>query len=326
MLDAIADVAGIRVGHYTDVQHGTGCTVVLCGTGAVGGVAVRGAAPGTRETDLLRPMHLVQQVHAVLLSGGSAFGLEAAGGVMRYLEERSIGFQTPAGAVPIVPAAVLFDLGLITGRVRPTAQDAYQACLAATGGPVAQGSVGAGTGATVGKTLGLEHAIKGGVGTASVQVGNGPMVGALVVVNAVGDVVDPETGDLLAGPRRAEGRGFHSTVELWTRGAPSPSSPFLANTTIGVVATDARLTKEQANWLACLAHDGLALAVRPCHTTRDGDCLFALATGAREAPAELDHLGAAAVAVVARAVVSAIANATGLGGVPSAREWRNGSA
>jgi L-aminopeptidase/D-esterase-like protein len=320
LTDSITDIPGIRVGHWTDSLACTGCTVVLCEGGAVGGVDVRGAAPGTRETDLLRPGNLVEQVHAVLLAGGSAFGLEAATGVMRYLEERGVGFPAGAFRVPIVPAAILMDLGIGRSDVRPTAESGYAACLGASSGPVAQGSVGAGTGATVAKTLGMARAVKGGLGTASERSETGIIASALVAVNAAGDVFDSTTGRLVAGPRGRPGE-FLDSVAIRRRGVDSaPDLP--AYTTIGVVATNARLTKEQANRLATLAHDGLARSIRPVHTRSDGDVLFALATGA----VEPDIAGWRAIEVLAclaveRAVLNAIHHATGLGGIPSAAEW-----
>ena len=319
MHNAITDVPGILVGHSTNLDAATGCTVVLCPQGAVGGVDVRGSAPGTRETDLLRPGNLVQQVHAVLLSGGSAYGLDAASGVMRYLEERDIGYRIGAGVVPIVPAAIIFDLGLVTHSVRPGPDDGYAACVNASDAPPDEGSVGAGTGATVGKTMGREHATKGGVGTASVDL-DGLVVGALAVVNAVGDVVDPETGQVLAGPRDEERREFLRSVDVLAGAVEAPVLASPTNTTLAVVATNATLNKEQANKLAQVGHDGLALAIRPCHTMADGDVVFALATGESDEPVNMNRLCSAATTAVARAIVSAIENATGVGGVPSARE------
>ena len=319
MRNAITDVPGILVGHSTNIDAATGCTVVLCPQGAVAGVDVRGSAPGTRETDLLRPGNLVQQVHAILLSGGSAYGLDAASGVMRYLEERDIGYRIGAGVVPIVPAAIIFDLGLVTHSIRPGPDDGYAACVNASDTPPDQGSVGAGTGATVGKTMGREHATKGGVGTAAVNLGR-LVVGALAVVNAVGDVVDPETGQVLAGPRDEEGRRFLRSVDVLAGAVEAPVLASPTNTTLAVVATNASLTKEQANKLAQVGHDGLALAIRPCHTMADGDVVFALATGESDMPVNMNRLCSAATTAVARAIVSAIENATGVGGVPSARE------
>lgn len=320
--DGITRVPGIKVGHYTDLDSATGCTVVLSEDGAVGGVDVRGSAPGTRETDVLRAGALVSKVHGVLLSGGSAFGLDAASGVVRYLEDRGLGFRIAGAVVPIVPAAILFDLGLVTGDVRPGPAEGYRACEQASSGDVAQGSVGAGTGATVGKLLGAAHAVKGGIGTASVDLGDGLLVGAIVAVNAIGSVFDPDGGSLLAGPRDGDGASMLDSIELMTSpgfrrgiGGAGPSS-----TTIGVVATSAALTKEQANKLAAVAHDGLALAVRPAHLMGDGDTVFALATGARDGPFDLDRVLAAAVICVGRAIARGVSEADGLGGVPSVRE------
>ena len=324
---AITDVPGIRVGHYTDLEHATGCTVVLCGEGAVGGVDVRGGAPGTRETDLLRPGTLVERVHAVLLSGGSAYGLDAASGVMRYLEEQDTGFRIGQAVVPIVPAAILFDLGLVTHTVRPGPEEGYRACEAATSDGVAEGSVGAGTGATVGKALGMERAVKGGLGTASLSLEGGLHVGAIVAVNALGSVVDPENGGVLAGPRQEDSQGFHDTVTLMAqpgfRRKGEGEAQTAGNTTIGVVATNASLTKEQTNRLAQMGQDGLALAIRPCHTMADGDVVFALATGTAERllpGVEITRLGAVATRVMAQAITRAITQATGVGGIPSATE------
>jgi L-aminopeptidase/D-esterase-like protein len=313
MHDAITDVPGIKVGHYTDLNAATGCTVVLCESGAVGGVEARGAAPGTRETDLLRPMHVVQQVHAVLLAGGSAFGLDAAGGVMRYLEEQDIGFDTGLARVPIVPAAILFDLDIGDARVRPDAEFGYRACLAASDGPVDEGNVGAGTGATVGKLLGPGQAMKSGLGTASRRLGEDIVVGAIVAVSAVGDIVDPATGKVLAGARKPDEAGFLNSAEA-IKGSPAGTlSPF-TSTTIGVVATNAFLTKEETNHLALLAWNGYALTIRPT-TTFDGDTLFALSTGDRRG--NLSALGAVATEVVVEAIIRAVKQAHSLHGVPA---------
>ena len=323
MYNALTDIPGIRVGHYTDARAATGCTVVLCEAGAVGGVDISGSAPGTRETDLLRPGNLVQQVHAVLLSGGSAFGLDAAGGVMRYLEERGVGYEMRAARVPIVPAAILYDLGIGDPAVRPGPQEGYLACQAATDGPVAEGSVGAGTGATVGKALGMDFATKGGLGTASTVLPDGTIIAALVAVNAAGDVVDPDTGEVLAGPRSADGRGFLRTLDILkarTQPQPVPAAP--SNTTLGVVATNAVLTKEQTNKLAQMADDGYARAIRPSHTMGDGDLVFALATGSKPGDVQLTTLGAVAAEVMALAIIRAVTQAERLAGVPAARDVR----
>ena len=319
MWNAITDVPGIAVGHWSDTSAATGCTVVLCGDGAVGGVDVRGSAPGTRETDLLRPVNLVQQVHAVLLTGGSAFGLDAAGGVMRWLEERRIGFRAGRARVPIVPAAVLFDLGIGKRTVRPGPDEGYAACEAATRGRVAQGSVGAGTGATLGKVLGAKRAVKGGLGTASVRLKNGTVVGAIVAVNAFGEVVDPATGEIVAGARKKNGLGFANTVEVLKSGRGRKPGPG-QNTTIGVVATNATFTKEGANKVAQMAQDGLAMAIRPAHTMGDGDVVFAIATGQRRRRADVTAIGAVAAEVMARAIVNAVTGAKSLAGVPAVRD------
>ena len=319
---AITDVPGIRVGHWTDRRAATGCTVVLCEKGAVGGVDVRGGAPGTRETDLLRPGTLVQGIHAVLLTGGSAWGLDAAGGVMRYLEERGVGWPYGVGPVPIVVGAVLYDLRLGRSDVRPDADAGHKACRAARAGAVAQGSVGAGTGATVAKGMGMERCLKGGVGTASEALdpaGGGLVVGALAAVNCFGEVVDSAGGQVVAGPR-AEGGGFASTVDVLRGVERAPWSG--GSTTLAVVATSAGLTKEHACRLASVAHDGLARAIRPLHTAGDGDVVFTMATGevALE-PARYLALEALAARAVERAVLKAVREARGLSGVPSAAEW-----
>ena len=318
MNQTITAVSGLEVGHYTDLENATGCTVFLCREGAVGGVDVRGGSPGTRETDLLRPVHRVDQVHAVVLSGGSAFGLDAASGVVAYLESEGIGYKVGSAIVPIVSSAILFDLGLITSKVRPGAADGHQACLAATSEPMTEGSVGAGTGATVAKLGGGRRGVKGGIGTAAITLSTGQTISAAVVVNAVGGVWDYKTGQLLAGPRRTGG-GFDDPVAMLLTGKDdAPSGP--VNTTIGLVATDAKLTKEDANYLARVSHDGFALTIRPCHTVRDGDTMFALATGHNDSELDLTSLGAAAVEVTAQAILRAIQQATGLGGIPSISE------
>lgn len=313
MHDDITDIPGIRVGHDTNPEAATGCTVILCDTPAVGGVDVRGGAPATRETDLLRPMNLVEEVNAVVLTGGSAFGLEAASGVMRYLEERGIGYDTGIARVPIVPAAAIFDLALGSASVRPDAAAGYRACEQATADPVTQGNAGAGTGATVGKIAGPPFIMKGGLGSASAQLADGTLVGALVVVNALGDVIDPETRQVVAGTRHPSGQDFHVT------------NPF-GNTTIAVVATNASLSKAQVNKVAQMAHDGMAQAIHPAHTMFDGDTIFALALGPQSqamtnsalAASQVSMIGAAAAITLARAIVKAVRHATELHGVPAA--------
>ncbi len=293
----ITRVSGIRVGHWTDRDGLTGCTVVLCPPGTIGSGEVRGGAPGTRETDLLRPGMLVEEVHAVLLTGGSAFGLAAADGVMRFLEERGIGFDTGIVQVPIVPAAVLFDLGVGDPSARPDADSGHAACQAASEETV-EGSVGAGTGATVAKVRGLSHAVKGGIGAAAAEAG-GLVVGAIVAVNALGEIVDDE-GQVLAGARGGEG-------------GEEPAPP-TGNTTIGVVATNARLSRERAHLLALAAQDGLARAIRPSHTIWDGDVVFSLATGEVDAQqAEVEEL---AERVVAEAIRRGVRLAEGVPGIP----------
>ena len=305
---AITDVAGIEVGHFSDTRRPTGCTVILAREGAVAGVDVRGAAPGTRETDLLSPGNLVQQVHGIMLAGGSAWGLAAAEGAMRWLEERNIGMDVRFGILPIVPAAVLFDLPMGDARIRPDAASGYAACEAASSAPPVEGNVGAGSGALVGKLFGVDRAMKGGIGTASVTVG-GVTVGALIAVNALGDVIDPDTAQPVAGARTEDGLALLDTRRALLRG--EQPKPLLAgtNTTLGVIATDAVLTKVQANRLASVAHDGLARAINPVHTMSDGDTLFALATG--RVPLEgnapgMTVLGTMAAEAVARATLRAV--------------------
>jgi L-aminopeptidase/D-esterase-like protein len=293
--------------------------VVLAEAGAVAGVDVRGSAPGTRETDLLDPVNLVQQVHAIVLAGGSAFGLDVATGVMRYLEERGIGFDTGVARVPIVPAAILFDLGVgDRPGIRPDAACGYQAAETASGGPVAEGNVGAGAGATVGK-LGGGGAMKAGVGTTSIRLPDGLVVAALMVVNAVGDIIDPATGRVIAGVRTEDGRGLADARTL-VRSGRTGRGGAAENTTIGVVATNARLDKAQATKMAQMAHDGLARAISPAHTPRDGDTIFALATGQLEADADVGLIGALAAEAVADAIVRAARQATGIPGYPAARD------
>ncbi len=308
---AITDVAGIEVGHHSDTRRPTGCSVVIARHGAVGGVDVRGAAPGTRETDLLHPGNLVPHVHAVLLAGGSAWGLDAAGGVMRWLEENDIGLDTGHGLVPIVPAAVVFDLGVGDGLIRPDAQSGYQACGVASRSAPAQGNVGAGSGALVGKLMGMAHAMKGGVGTASVSAG-GVTVGALVVCNAVGDVLEPATGRVIAGARTRDGKTLQNTRDALLAGHMPQHLLAGNNTTIGVIATDAVLSKPQAQRLAQVAHDGLARSINPVHTMLDGDTLFALGTGTSGKAADMLLLATLAAEATARAVVNAVWAAQGL--------------
>jgi L-aminopeptidase/D-esterase-like protein len=330
--NAITDVPGIRVGHAQDAAALTGCTVVLCEAGATGGVDQRGGAPGTRETDALHTIHLVEQVHAVTLAGGSAFGLDAASGVVRYLEERGVGFDVGVARVPIVPAAILFDLGLGRADVRPGPEMGYAACLNASEAAPAEGNAGAGMGATVGKILGMRRGMKAGIGTASLEICAGLVVGALAAVNALGDVIDPAAGRIVAGARAEGAEGlrpgepgfFADTLQVLRERAAqalrfyTPAAP-LQNTVIAVAATNARLNKEQANKLAQMAQDGISRAIRPAHTMLDGDTVFALATG--EVQADVNTVGAFAAEALAQAVLRAVRAAYGAGGVPGLRDY-----
>ena len=309
--NSITDVAGIEVGHDTHTLRPTGCSVVIARDGAVGGVDVRGAAPGTRETDLLEPSNLVDKVHAIVLSGGSAWGLDAASGAARWLEEQGVGLAIPGvGRLPLVPAAVLFDLLVGDPHIRPDADAGYRACAAASTRRPAEGNVGAGTGAVVGKIFGIQRAMRGGIGSASVTVGD-VTVGALVACNALGDVVDPETAQVIAGARTANGKRLLDTRRALLRG-DSPQ-PILAgsNTTIGVIATNATLAKVQAHRLAVAAHDGLARTINPVHTMNDGDTLFTLATCRVPSPGML-LLSTMAAEATARATVRAVLAARSL--------------
>ena len=303
--NAITDVRGILVGHAQDERALTGCTVIVCREGAVAGVDVRGGAPGTRETDLLNPVNLVEKIHAVVLAGGSAFGLDAATGAMRYLEEQKIGFDTGAGKVPIVPAAILYDLDLGRADVRPDAAMGYRAAASASSEPPAEGNVGAGTGASVGKIRGMKYAMKSGIGTASMDI-QGVVIGALVAVNAVGDVVDPKNGNILAGLRSGP------TLEWMKKNKPRLAVK--SNTVIGVIATNAKCTKAEATKIAQMAHDGLAQTLRPAHTMFDGDTIFALATGEKEA--DISMIGAFAAELLAEAVLRAVRMASASGKLP----------
>lgn len=319
----ITDVPGVEVGHAGDPVALTGCTVILCRRGAVGGVDVRGSAPGTRETDLLNPINLVQKVHAILLAGGSAFGLDAASGIMRYLEERRIGFNAGAARVPIVPAAILFDLNLGRKDIRPDAEMGYRACQAASRGPVHEGNVGAGTGASIGKLFGSALAMKAGLGTASIRMGR-IVVGAIVAVNSFGDVVDPADGRIVAGlrsgklgPLRVGGDQCFADTQAMLKTAIGRRVMALAgraNTVIGVVATNAGLTKAAATKVAQMAQDGVARAVRPAHTMLDGDTIFALSTG--RANADLSIVGSMAAESMSAAILRAVRSATSAGGLP----------
>lgn len=343
--NAITDVPGIQVGHAQNDEALTGVTVVLCTEGAVAGMDQRGGAPGTRETDLLHPMHRVQKAHAVVLAGGSAFGLDAASGVVKWLEERGVGFDTRVAQVPIVPAAILYDLDLGRADLRPDAAMGYAACQAARSGPVAEGNVGAGCGATVGKIYGVGQAMKSGLGTSSIDLGGGLVVGAIIAVNAFGDVIEPGTGRILAGARKIDvGATLAGALGVGERKArPYGDVPHFAdtmavmrsfvgktimrfagkpseNTVIGAVAANADLSKEEINKVAQMAHDGLACTIRPAHTMFDGDTLFALATGGHQA--DVNVIGAYAAEAVARAIVRAVLAAQPVGGLPAASSFR----
>ena len=324
----ITAVPGIKVGHQTLLERPTGCTVVLVDGDAVGGVSQRGAAPATRETDLLQPLNMVDKVNAVVLTGGSAFGLDAASGVVRWLEERSIGFPTAAGKVPIVPAAAIFDLSVGGNpKIRPTADCGYRAALAASTNAVMEGSVGAGAGATVGKLGGLGPTggkllpTKAGLGSAAIALPNGLIVGAIVAVNAVGDIIDPATGKVVAGVRNADGT-FADARKILRAGKPIGAPRPGEHTTIGVVATNAKLSKTQANRIALMADDAYARAINPAHTMGDGDTVFALATGRWTGEADITVIGALAAEAMADAIVRAATQATGAAGIPALRDLK----
>jgi L-aminopeptidase/D-esterase-like protein len=322
--DTLTDVPGLRVGHYTDLTGATGCTVVLCEAGAVAAVDIRGAAPATRECDLLRVGNIVERVQAVLLTGGSAFGLAAAHGVVRYLEELGSGFPTSVGPVPIVPAAALFDLAIGKPSARPSSTEGYAACQAASNEPVRDGSVGAGTGATVGHVLGPARSTKGGLGSASRRLKSGAKVSALVAVNAFGDVVDPASGRVLAGARDAADGFLNTTVQIESLAESKSGTRPGQHTTLVLVATDAPLDRPALLRVARMAHDGLARTVRPAHTGFDGDIVFALSTASvvggvasLGSPIGDVIVGTVAAEVVAESVLRAVTSATGLAGVPA---------
>jgi len=331
---SFTDIPGIKVGHAQNFEALTGCTVILCEKGAVGGVDQRGGAPGTRETDLLRPMHLVQRVHAITLAGGSAFGLDAASGAVRYLEERNIGFDAQVARVPIVPGAIIFDLGVGSSKIRPDAAMGYQACLNATKTPPLEGNYGAGTGATVGKIFGLAGAMKSGIGDFCIEISKGLFVGAIVVVNAFGDIIDHRTGQIIAGVRPVKKGPFQLGREGFFADTLSIMSSFIGktvlnfatkdNTVIGVVATNAQLSKEEANKVAQMAHDGLARVVRPAHTMLDGDTIFSLSTGRRRADANV--IGAYAAECFSEASLRACRLAAPVFDMPSAKNYPEANA
>jgi L-aminopeptidase/D-esterase-like protein len=315
-------VEGIKVGHFTLAERPTGCTAILVDGDAVGGLSQRGGAPGTRETDLLDPLNMVDKVNAVVLAGGSAFGLEAATGTVRWLEEHNIGWPAGPSKVPIVPAAILFDLGVGGNpKIRPTAECGYKAADAATSGPVQEGSVGAGAGATVGKFGGPARSTKSGLGTAAITLPNGLVVAAIVAVNAVGDVIDPATGKVVAGVRNPDGT-FADARKILRAGSTSQPPRAGENTTIGLVATNAKLSKSQVTRMALMADDGFARAISPAHTNGDGDTIFSLATGRWSGTADITVIGALAAEAMADAVVRAATQATGVAGIPAARDLK----
>ena len=316
MNSTITDVPGITAGHFTNLVDGTGCTVVIAEDGAIGGVDVRGGSPGTRETNLLRPLHRVEHVHAISLSGGSAFGLEAASGVMRHLADKGIGLKVAGAIVPIVASAILFDLGIQNPFAFPSVEDGRTACMGASLDPLPQGTVGAGTGATVGKVLGIERAVKSGIGSSCIQLPSGPKVAALVAVNAIGGIVDYRSAEILAGPRIHDTQDYHDSMNLLLDERISELTPPLSNTTIGIVATDANITKDESNFIAQVSHDGLAMTIRPCHTIRDGHTMFAMGTCRQTKTTDLTTLCAAAVEATAQAVINAVKFATPLGNIP----------
>lgn len=328
MKNSITDVPGIEVGHAQDELALTGVSVLICRKGAVAGVDQRGGAPGTKETDLLNPVNMIEKIHAVCLCGGSAFGLDAASGVMKYLEEHKIGYNVGVAHVPIVPAAVLFDLAIGDANVRPDAAMGYQAAINASATEARMGNIGAGTGASVGKLFGNQGAMKGGLGTASMDIGGGVMVGALVAVNAFGDVIESGNGRILAGTRRVEigplhlgGEGeFANTLEM-LKTIPGRFIANLAtrsNTVIGVVATNAKFNKAGITKVAQMAQDGLARAIKPAHTMLDGDTIFALSTGGKSA--DISTVGAFAAEVFQAACINAVLNAESAGGLPGLKK------
>jgi L-aminopeptidase/D-esterase-like protein len=327
-LNAITDVPGIKVGHASDFKALTGCTVILCEEGATGGVDIRGAATGTRQIDVLNPLHLVDKIHGVLLSGGSSFGLDAAGGVMTFLEERGKGFDVTMTKVPIVPTAVIFDLGIGDFSVRPNHGMGYEACLKASK-RVKEGSVGAGTGATVGKLFGIDRAMKGGLGTSSILGPGGLIVGALAVVNAFGDVLDPESNRILAGARKSKGSRQFSISSQWIKkgvsrksfGDPGPSEPANFNTTLGIIATNAKLSKKEAHQVAQISQSGLAKIISPIHNPFDGDLVFAISYGKKKT--DLNTVALLGEAALIESVKRAIMKADGFGIIPAYKDiWK----
>ena len=317
MHDSITDVPGIKVGHAQDAEAATGCTVILFEDGAVTGADVRGGGPGTRETDALNPVNFVNEAHAVYLGGGSAYGLEGASGVMQYLEERNKGLDVGVGVVPIVPGAVLFDLPVARSDVRPDKAMGYRACINAVSPNVEMGNVGAGTGATVGKPAGIDYMMKGGLGTASCVTRN-LIIGVLVAVNCFGDIIDPAAGSRIAGALAEDKKSFADSVRVLAKAHQEGSPVFSGNTTLGMIATNAKLTKAQATKVAQMAHDGFARTINPIHTMYDGDTVFCAATG--EVDTDLTTVGSLAAEVTARAVIRAVKAAESAYGIPGYRE------
>jgi L-aminopeptidase/D-esterase-like protein len=317
-MKGLTDISGIRVGHASDYEAITGCTAILCEAGAVAGCSIQGAAAGTEDFEVMNPLHVTDRVHGLLFAGGSAFGLEATSGVRYFLEQKGVGFRFGGARVPIVPGAILFDLGIGKATVRPTRAMGEAAAAAASDGPVKEGSVGAGTGATVGKALGMKNAMKGGIGSYTVPVGDGTvLVSSLIAVNAFGDVVDPKTSAIIAGARKTpESKEFINAADL-VRTRPRPPATG-ANTTLGVVATNARLTKVQATRLAQLAHHGYVRSINPVHTSVDGDLIVVLSIGSE--PADVNALGVAAAESVSASVLRAVRSAVTLGGVPGLKQ------
>ncbi|MER3447337.1 MAG: peptidase S58 [Candidatus Dadabacteria bacterium] len=315
-MSSITDVPGVRVGHDSDFESITGCTVILFDNEARGAIDLRGGGTSTRQIDPLLLYHSYGRIHGIFLTGGSAYGLDAAGGVMRYLEERGIGLDVGYGAVvPSVPTAVIFDLGIGNGKVRPTPEMAYNACLSASSSPVQEGSIGVGTGATIGKLLGIRSATKGGIGTVSYDLGNGRVLGALVVVNAFGDVIDPKSGGIIAGVRNPQnGKELLGSVNLFKQGVTRKPEPF-ENTTLAVVTTNIYFSKSELLRVARIAQTGIARVVFPSHTTSDGDLVFVVSCGSLEGDTNI--VGIIASELISEAIVKAVKSAKSLGGIPS---------
>ncbi|MEA4826810.1 MAG: P1 family peptidase [Clostridium sp.] len=312
------DIEGIKVGHAQDLEAATGCTVIICEEGAVAGVDVRGGAPGTRETDLLNPINMVDKVHGILLTGGSAFGLDAASGVMQYLEEKGIGFDVGVTKVPIVCGAALFDLVIGSHKIRPDKKMGYEACINSQNKGCLEGNIGAGTGATVGKVLGPEFSMKGGLGTYTIKVGE-LIVGAMVAVNCLGDVIEPKTSRIAAGVLSEDKKSFRNTEDIMVAKYDNKKNLFNGNTTIGIIATNAKLTKSEINKVASMGHNGFARAIYPVHTMFDGDTIFSMATG--KVQADINVVGLLGARAMEKAIISAVKNADNLCGYKCYRDF-----